>query len=236
MATDVEGPAAGTSWAERAAERSPNVQRSRTRSLERAQQIVEAARRLVTVKGADFTTHELVKEAGIAVQTFYKYFGSKDQVLLAVIEDMVTDACADLARRGADIADPVARLRLFVTGIVDFARPGGFATPVGRFIATEHWRLQQLHPTELAQAIRPVPLLLLGALREATAEGAVTPAHLEYDAWLASQLITAVFHHYAFATSELPVEDVAERLWAFCFSAWGGQLNNCRTLTKEIRP
>src|SRR5437763_1376439 len=85
------------SWATRAADRSPTVQRSRTRSVQRAKQIVAAARRLVDVKGGDFTTHELVKEAGVAVQTFYKHFSGKDQVLLAVIEDVIAETVAGLA-------------------------------------------------------------------------------------------------------------------------------------------
>ena len=54
-------------WAERAAERSPVVQRSRDRGVEQAKSIVAAARRLVESKGPSFTTQELIKEAGIAL-------------------------------------------------------------------------------------------------------------------------------------------------------------------------
>jgi AcrR family transcriptional regulator len=35
-----------------------------------------------------------VKEAGVALQTFYRYFASKDELLLAVIADAMTEACA----------------------------------------------------------------------------------------------------------------------------------------------
>jgi TetR/AcrR family transcriptional regulator len=211
------------SWAERAADRSPSVMRSRIRSLQRAKQIVEAARRLVEVKGADFTTHELVKEAGIALQTFYTHFGSKDQVLLAVIEEMVTETSNDLRLRGSIVVDPVARLRLYVTGVVGTANPHGFASPGTRFVTTEHWRLQQQYPQELAAATQPVTTLLLEALQEAAAEGLLAPANPEYDAWLTAQLITAVFHHYAFAPPEASIDEIAERLWTFCFAAWGGR-------------
>ena len=84
-----EAPADSTvpaaSWALRAADRSPSVQRSRARSVQRAQQIVLAARRLATVKGANFTIHELVKEAGVALQTFYKHFEGKELVDLTLV-------------------------------------------------------------------------------------------------------------------------------------------------------
>src|ERR1700690_4453226 len=77
-------------WAERVAERSPLMQRSRSRSIEQARVIVQAARTLINRQG-DFTTQELVKEAGVALQTFYRYFQSKDQLLLALIEDMIAE-------------------------------------------------------------------------------------------------------------------------------------------------
>lgn len=218
-----EGPDE-TSWAQRAADRSPSVRRSRDRSLARARQIVEAARRLVPVKGADFTTHELVKEAGIAIQTFYKHFASKDQVLLAVIEAMVAESADSLREQAQTVTDPVERLRCHVTGIIEVARVGGFASPEARFVTTQHWRLQQQFPDELAAADRPVTALLLEALYAAADAGTLTPVNPEYDAWLASQLIMSVFHHYAFAKSEDTVDEVADRVWTFCFLAWGGRL------------
>ena len=49
-------------------------------------------------KGDAFTTQELVKEAGVALQTFYRYFASKDELLLAVIADAMADACDALGR------------------------------------------------------------------------------------------------------------------------------------------
>jgi AcrR family transcriptional regulator len=222
---------AAMTWVERAAERSPSVQRSRMRSQQRAREIVEAARRLIAVKGADFTAHELVKEAGIAVQTFYTHFGSKDHVLLAVIEDMVTEVCVDMQERACAITDPVERLRLYVVGVVDMAQPEGFGSPGGRFVATQHWRLQQQFPAELAEATRPVTDLFLEALMEASELGTLTPVNPEYDAWLAAQLITAVFHHYAFAAADVTVDEIADRVWTFCYSAWGGRQESAATVS-----
>ena len=85
---------ASVTWAERAADRSPVVQRSRDRGVEQAKSIVAAARRLVETKGPNFTTQELIKEAGIALQTFYRYFPAKDYLLLPVIEDVIDENCA----------------------------------------------------------------------------------------------------------------------------------------------
>ena len=87
------------SWAERVADQSPMVQRSRVRGVEQARSIVAAARRLTETKGPSFTTQELIKEAGIALQTFYRYFSSKDYLLLAVIEDIIEDNCRSFRER-----------------------------------------------------------------------------------------------------------------------------------------
>jgi TetR/AcrR family transcriptional regulator len=218
----VDPSATPASWAIRAADRSPSVQRSHARSVLRAQQIVQAARRLAAVRGSTFTTHELVKEAGVALQTFYKHFESKDQVLLAVIEDMILESCLDLRQRGKLIDDPIDRLRLYVTGAVQTDRGGSMAAAGAQFVTTEHWRLQQLYPEQLALATRPFADLLLEALEAAKDAGSLHPANPQYDAWLATQLIMAVFHHYAFAASDDSVDDIADRLWAFCLAGFGG--------------
>ena len=80
------------SWVERAVDRSAAVQRSRSRIANQVRLMLDAARRLIGEKD-DFTTQELVAEAGVALQTFYRYFASKDELLLAVIGDAMTEAC-----------------------------------------------------------------------------------------------------------------------------------------------
>jgi AcrR family transcriptional regulator len=198
------------------------VQRSRHRGMEQAQLIVQAARRLITTKGSSFTTQDLVKEAGVALQTFYRYFASKDQLLLAVLEDMIAEFCAAMREQVANMADPVERLRYCVT-IAARQRAGdagGVAGP--QFITSEHWRLQQEYPQEIAVAIRPFSVLLTEQIEAAAAAGSVKSTDPESDAWHIAQLVMAVFHHYAFAETDEPEEVVAERLWRFCLSGVGG--------------
>ena len=97
-------------WAERAADRSEAVQRSRARQIEQATLIVRAARRLITERGDRFTTQELVKEAGVALQTFYRIFGGKDQLLLAVFEDMIAESCAQYEEAARQSGKPLAEV------------------------------------------------------------------------------------------------------------------------------
>ncbi len=207
-------------WAERAADRSPVVQRTRSRGVQQAKAIVEAARRLIGVKGPTFTTQELVKEAGIALQTFYRYFPGKDQLLLAVIEDIIDEACRDYRKRARRVADPVERLRLYVVYAIRGAGTNGTGPS---FVTTEHWRLQTMYPEEVSRATRPFTELLLADIREAVATGELKPSDPESSAWFITQLVMAVFHHYDSAGLDEPADRVAQRLWAFCLAALGGQ-------------
>jgi AcrR family transcriptional regulator len=190
--------------------------------MERARQIVAAARRLADQRGSDFTIQELAREAGIALQTFYKHFPSKDLAILAVIEDMITERCDQLREEARDIEDPVARLRFYVTAVLGINLPEVARVREPSFIATEHYRLLRLHPQELARATRAFTDLLLPDIHAAMAAGTLRPADPEYAAWLVTQLVIAVFHHYECAGIDEPADQIGERLWAFLMVGLGG--------------
>ena len=212
-------PLAG--WTVRAVERAPSVERSRRRSAARAQQIVAAARRLVAERGSAFTTQDLVKEAGLAVQTLYKYFPGKDHVLLAVLEDIVADAAAGLEEQAVQLSDPLERLHLLVNSVIGILHDAE-ARRQARFIAAEHWRLAAEFPEELRQVTRPIEDFVERQLRSADALGALEVRDPTTDAWLTTQLLMAVYHHHAFRDTA-DVTDVAEQTWTFCLRAWGGR-------------
>ena len=209
-----------TAWAERLADRSPVVQRSRDRSLRQARVLVDAARRLIATKGESFTTHDLVKEAGVALQTFYRYFASKDELLLAVIEDMVAEACVAFEAQAERISDPIDRLHSHIVSVVDLLAtfPDGGAS--ARFIATEHWRLSRLFPHEVAFATKPYVDLLQSEITAATAAGVLRSVDPERDAWLTSQLVMSVFQHHSFSAEADPT--LAADLWRYCVGGLGG--------------
>lgn len=207
-------------WTERAADRSPSVQRSKLRSVEQARQIVAAAQRLLEADGSGFTTQQLAKEAGVAIQTFYRYFGGKDELLLALIEETINVGCARMKARAAELDDPLDRLRLYMTASIEgleAENPG-----VTRFITTEHYRLHQIFPDELAVASRQFADLLVPEIEAAVAAGTLDPGDVDTAAWHVTQLSMATFHHYAFATPSAPLTEVADQLWSFCLRALGG--------------
>jgi TetR/AcrR family transcriptional regulator len=212
---------AEASWAERVADRSESVQRSRARQIEQAEAIVAATRRLVTERGDQFTTQELVKEAGVALQTFYRIFGGKDQLLLAVFEDLIAESCADYERAAEALPDPIARLHFYVSVTVGSVNEASYG--IGpRFVTAEHWRLHQLFPEEMARATQHFTDLVARQLVLADRQGLLAVADPERDAWYVTKLVMAVFHHYAYADAPVDTRAIGEELWEFCLRALGG--------------
>lgn len=165
---------------------------------------------------------QLLKEAGIALQTFYRYFEGKDQLLLAVIENMVGKSCTEFRESARDLPDPVSRLRSYITSVVTSLDATGDNSSGPRFITTEHWRLFPLYPAEVTRATQPFSDLLLEEIRAATDAGQLHTRDAANDAWLINQLVMAVYHHYAFAVTDESMQVIADRLWAFLLAGLGG--------------
>jgi TetR/AcrR family transcriptional regulator len=179
--------------------------------------MLDAALRLIRQKGDAFTTQELVKEAGVALQTFYRYFASKDELLLAVIADAMTESCTRWEAAARELPDPLARVRFYITSVIDVLDTEEGET--ARFVVTTHWRLHRIFPTELAEAEQPFVDLLLAEINAATKAGSLRPTNPESDAWFIVELVRAVYHYYAYAPRR---DDIKDQLWQFCLAALGG--------------
>lgn len=195
--------------------------RNGTRGPANSEALLAAAERLVLERGENFTTQDLIKEADVALQTFYRHFGGKDQLLVAVVARMISGHCDGLAASAAAIDDPVERLHHYV---VDTLAPlvGGPATSGARFMTSQHWRLHQLYPEALADATRPFSDLVQRELEKANAAGLLASRNPERDAWMINKLVVAVFHHHAFAADDAEPDTVPEDVWQFCLAAVGG--------------
>lgn len=215
--------AASGSWVDRAVARSAAVQQSRLRIAKQVRQMLDAAQRLIAEKGDEFTTAELVTEAGVALQTFYRYFASKDELLLAVIGDAMVVACEHWVAAAAELPDPLARLRHYVVSTLERLDGDRSNAAMSRFVVSTRWRLHRQFPDELAEAEKPFVDLLRGEVAAAMDAGLLNPSDPEWDSWFAAELMRAVYHFYAFAEhGDGELDLVKERLWQFCLAALGG--------------
>lgn len=82
------------------------------RATRRSRQLLDAAVRLMEREGSEAVSMQaLAAEAGVSVGLIYRYFGSKEDVLLAVIVDVLDAFAADVPTAIAAAGDdPVRRL------------------------------------------------------------------------------------------------------------------------------
>ena len=156
-----------------------------------------------------------------ASETFYNHFAGKDQLLLAVLEDIVAEAAAAFPGAGTRVTGPIARLHFYITVPLSMLRTedGNLGA---RSRTAEHWRLYQIFPDEVAQADQPFADLLDASSAKRPTPGCPHSADPARDALFAMHLVVSVYHHYAFATAHESLEDIAERLWMFCLAAFSG--------------
>jgi AcrR family transcriptional regulator len=220
-----DGTVSVMSWTERAADRSPLMQHWRSRNVRQMKIMVEAARRLILRKGATFTTQELAREAGVALQTFYRHFGGKDQLLLATIEDLHATMAEDYAAHARELPDPLDRLHSYITTMLSGLDRTGPEARAPQFITAEHWRLHQLFPEEMALATQPTTDLFARELQDAADCGLISPSDPKRSAELMVMLVRAVYHQYAFQAKSEPAAAIAEHVWELCLQGVGGRLD-----------
>ncbi|WP_254190556.1 TetR/AcrR family transcriptional regulator [Nocardia noduli] len=200
--------------------------------------IVHGARRLIQVKGVSFTTRELATGAGVTLKTFYRYFASKDQLLLAVFESILAEQTQRIEAAARELSDPLSRIHFYVTATVDSLGESSRAEEQSwaRFMTAEHWRLHQIFPEEMSEADQLFADLIERELRQATAEGLLRTTDPRQASWFAMQLVMAVFHHYSYAAPETRLEQTSDQLWAFCLAAFDGSSTARRANPDEHSP
>ncbi len=205
-----------------------NAQQNREPGLPtvHAPKILAAGRLLIFSKGSGFTTQEVIREAGVALQTFYRCFGSKDQLLLALIGQLIREHCLALEEMARPLGDPVARLEMYIrTTLAPLYVPEGLAS--ARFITAEHWRLHQTRPEEVWAATQPVSDLIRDELEAGRSIGTLSPRNPERDAWLMTKTVIGAYHHYAFQSDDPAMATLGDDVWFFCLAAAGGGRSRC---------
>lgn len=104
----------------------------RTDAVRNRQLLLNAAARAFAEQGIEVSIAEIAQRAGIGKGTVFRHFATKDELVAAIMGEML-DSLVAVGVRLADAADPAAALLEFMTtGIELLARDRGLCDVVGR--------------------------------------------------------------------------------------------------------
>jgi len=197
-----------------------SLQSARVRAHARSDRFVAAAMRLWQERGnADFTVQDVVDRSKMSIRTFYKYFQSKEDLLLALYETVVArQAVPRLRKRIGKFKDPLQRLRAYIEALVELTAKTG---PAGRNLIHYQNRLAESRSADLAHAMKPQFELLVELIRDIARtrplRGGLT---VEMAARLTQYTVLAAAHGRALG-SEGAADIPAQAIWQFCVSGMG---------------
>jgi AcrR family transcriptional regulator len=204
------------SWQVRALDRS--LADSRARSVARLSQFVAAARALAEETGSSaFTVQQVVARSGQSLKSFYRYFASKDDLLLALLEEDIAVGAIFLGALIDEHTDPVERVHEWLVGLFGLMSAGdqGYVSVLVR----EHQRLAEQRSDQIDVAVAPFLDLLASDIQGGVDAGVVRSGDPWRDAQLIFQLSLGAIHQQVFGRDDREPAEVVAYLWRFC---WGG--------------
>jgi AcrR family transcriptional regulator len=156
------------SWKRQSVERS--LKTARVRAADRSDRFVKAGIDLIKTTGdTGFTVQEVVDGSGMSIRTFYMFFASKDDLLLAIHETLLSTEVEPRLRRRCDaVADPVGKIDAFITALFKLT---GNSEPATRALIVQQHRLAELRADALDVALEPQISLFIELVRNAANAG-----------------------------------------------------------------
>jgi AcrR family transcriptional regulator len=219
-AADANEPA----WRERAVAR--GLDAARVRAEERVQRFLDAAFELIDEKGTtDFTIQEVIERSKQSLRGFYEYFDGKDELVLALFEETLREADADMRATVDAQSDPLARLRAFAIALHQWCDPGEAPRIRGshhrRAISEFSMHLAVKHSARVRAALGPSSRLLHELISTANDADVIHVDDVRRATTLVQQ--TVMYSWFGNRLVENPKSRVtAEETWQFCLRALGG--------------
>jgi|SRR5262245_48224506 len=173
-------PGGAPSAAQRAVERALDLRRAAYAG--EVQRLLAATFALIERTGElEPRVGDIVREAGLSNQTFYRHFPSKQALLVAVLDEGIRILAGYLSHRMQAAASPSARVREWLRGLLEQALSPAGARATRPFVLARV-RLAEAFPEEVAGSERQLTALVREALRAAVAAGELPKADPEGDA------------------------------------------------------
>jgi AcrR family transcriptional regulator len=165
----------------------------------------------------DISLQDVVDRSKMSIRTFYAYFDSKESLLLAVYETIMSRMVVPVLRERCDSEpDPVLRVKALLEAILELT--AAKAGPVSRALSVFHHRLAETRHDDLDHAMEPLRRLITDLLTDVAAAG-----HLRDD--LDPPTLVALLQEFVLATAHTAVfaggrpATRLEARWAFCSAA-----------------
>ncbi len=175
------------------------MERRRLTYENEVKRLVDAGFALVQRTGRlEPTVGDIVAEAGLSNQAFYKHFHSKDELLLAMLEEGILLLRSYIEHRVSSGSNPTERVRNWLWGILEQALSEQAAAATRPFVISRA-RLAERFPTEVKQAEDGLNAILRSEIESGIQAGELEASHPELDSqllyklamgWVERQLIT----------------------------------------------
>jgi AcrR family transcriptional regulator len=177
------------------------------------QRIVDATYRLIERTGAiDPSLREVLAEAGLSTQAFYRFFRSKDELMLVILDDGRRQLLGYLEHRMARATSPADKVRAWIEGVLAQAADPDAAARTRPFLVNQD-RLVEAFPEEQQASVDRLVDLLVGSLEELRTTvpgrgGRRGPGTARRDAEAIYRLSLATLHDHLAAGTKPSSDDV----------------------------
>ncbi|WP_067889537.1 TetR/AcrR family transcriptional regulator [Nocardia vaccinii] len=204
-------------WQQRTIDR--RLSTARARALARSSRFLAAALEIVEESGrADFTVQTLIDRSNLSLRAFYQHFAGKEELLLALYENVTTQFTEDIRHEVGQADGPLEKLEAFCRGFLSRAESSEAAG--GRAVTIYHLSLEVEHPDHFAKVWDPLQKLLTKTLTDCAASGLVrtdlTPAQVSA---LLSSTLTALAQIGMLRLDTQNVKLTEDQMWAWCRQA-----------------
>ena len=221
---DLSTERAEPAWRERAVTRSLDAARSRAE--ERVQRFLDAAFELIDERGStEFTIQDVVERSKQSLRAFYEYFEGKDELVLALFEETLDEASADIQAAVAAESDVMEKLHVFTIRLHEWCdpieKPRKRGTHHRRAISEFSMHLAANHADRVRAALAPLSRLLFALIDDAVSADLVNVESSRRAAALVQQ--TVIYSWFGNRLVDDPKHRIsAEETWEFCLRGLGG--------------
>lgn len=194
-----------------------SIEKRRATAQAEIERLVSAALNVIRRTGRlEPTVSEILAEASLSNQAFYRHFRSKHELLVAVLDRGIRGLATYLSGRMAQADSPTDAIREWIRGIAAQAGDPGGAQATRPFVLARG-KLAESFPAEVARSATQIKAPLRAALERAVGLGEAPEADPERDAE-ALYLLMMGFVEARLLEGRIPEHDEVAHLESFILS------------------